>query len=80
MAHRLLDRGAAVRVVDTEGGPALIVFGSPAAFSSEFPNARQVSLDAGVSVSSVTRPPRANSRLICSSRLILRRRTCWSQP
>jgi serine protease AprX len=48
--NRLLDRGAAVRVVDTEAGPALVVFGSAAAFSSEFGNATQVSLDAGVRV------------------------------
>jgi serine protease AprX len=47
---RLLDRGAAVRAVDTEAGPALVVFGSAAAFSSEFQNATQVSLDAGVRV------------------------------
>jgi serine protease AprX len=48
-----------VRVVDTEGGPALIVFGSAAAFSSEFPHASRISLDAGVSVSSTPRPARA---------------------
>ena len=48
--NRLLDRGAAVRAVDTEGGPALVVFGSPAVFSAEFANATRVSLDAGVRV------------------------------
>ena len=48
--NRLLDRGAAVRAVDTEGGPALVVFGSAAAFSSELSRASQVSLDAGVRV------------------------------
>ena len=57
---RLLDRGAAVRAADTEGGPALIVFGSAAAFSSEFPHATRVSLDASVSVSAVQRPARGN--------------------
>ncbi len=46
--NRLLDRGAAVRAVDTEGGPALVVFGSAAAFSGELSRASQVSLDAGV--------------------------------
>jgi serine protease AprX len=48
--NRLLDRGAAVRAVDTEAGPLLVVFGSASAFSSEFQNASQVSLDAGVHV------------------------------
>ena len=48
--ERLLDRGAAVRAVDTEAGPALVVVGSAAAFSSEFNRASQVSLDAGVRV------------------------------
>lgn len=33
--NRLLDRGAAVRAVDTEAGPALVVLGSPAAFGAE---------------------------------------------
>ena len=48
--HRLLDRGAAVRTADTEAGPALVAFGSAAAFSSEISRATQVSLDAGVRV------------------------------
>src|SRR5690349_19689338 len=52
--NRLLDRGAAVRVVDTEGGPALVVFGSPRTFSGEIAGARQVSLDAGVRVLAAT--------------------------
>jgi serine protease AprX len=47
---RLLDRGAAVRAVDTEGGPALVVFGSAASFAGEIGHATQVSLDAGVRV------------------------------
>jgi serine protease AprX len=48
--ERLLDRGAAVRAVDTEGGPALVVSGSPAALSDELSRASQVSLDAGVRI------------------------------
>jgi serine protease AprX len=56
--NRLLDRGAAVRAVDTEAGPALVVFGSAAVFSSEFGSATQVSLDAGVQVLGET-PARA---------------------
>lgn len=52
--NRLLDRGAAVRAVDTEGGPALVVFGSAAAFSTELSHASQVSLDAGVRVLATT--------------------------
>jgi len=47
---RLLDRGAAVRAVDTEAGPALVVFGSAAAVGGEFNGVSQVSLDAGVRV------------------------------
>jgi serine protease AprX len=48
--ERLLDRGAAVRVVDTEGGPALVVLGSAAVLAQEISRASQVSLDAGVRV------------------------------
>lgn len=59
---RLLDRGAAVRTADTEAGPALVVFGSAAAFSSELANARQISLDAGVSVSAISQPARGTWR------------------
>ncbi len=59
---RLLDRGAAVRTADTEAGPALVVFGSAALFSSEFPHARQISLDAGVSVSAIRQPARSTWR------------------
>jgi serine protease AprX len=55
--NRLLDRGAAVRAVDTEGGPALVVFGSAAVFSSEFSRASQVSLDAGVRVLAAQNTP-----------------------
>lgn len=59
---RLLDRGAAVRLADTEAGPALVVFGSAAALTGEFPAATQVSLDAGVSVSAITQPARSTWR------------------
>lgn len=45
---RLLDRGAAVRVTDTEAGPALVVLGSAAAFGDEVAVASQTSLDAKV--------------------------------
>jgi serine protease AprX len=48
--NRLLDRGAAVRAVDTEAGPALVVFGSAASFRGEISGATRVSLDAGVRV------------------------------
>jgi serine protease AprX len=47
---RLLDRGAAVRAVDTEAGPALVVLGSARTFGDEIARATQVSLDAGVRV------------------------------
>ena len=60
--NRLLDRGAAVRIADTEAGPALVVFGSAALFSAEFPRATRISLDAGVSVSAVRQPARATWR------------------
>ncbi len=59
---RLLDRGAAVRIADTEAGPALVVFGTAAVFSSEVPSASRISLDAGVSVSAVKQPARGNWR------------------
>lgn len=55
--NRLLDRGAAVRAVDTEGGPGLVVLGSAAAFGSEFSRASQVSLDAGVRVLAIQATP-----------------------
>ncbi|MDP3719450.1 MAG: S8 family peptidase [Acidobacteriota bacterium] len=51
--NRLLDRGAAVRTMDTGGGPALNVMSSAAALSSELGNATQVSVDARVSVFAV---------------------------
>ena len=59
--NRLLDRGAAVRAVDTEGGPALVVFGSAASFGSEIPARTQVSLDAGVRVLGRHSPARDTS-------------------
>ena len=58
---RLLDRGAAVRAVDTEAGPALVVFGSAAAFAGELSRASQVSLDAGVRASGTQHPARDTS-------------------
>jgi serine protease AprX len=59
--NRLLDRGAAVRAVDTEAGAALVVFGSAKSFAGELANASQVSLDAGVSVTASQRPARDSS-------------------
>jgi serine protease AprX len=59
--NRLLDRGAAVRAVDTEGGPALVVFGSASAFSDELSRASRVSLDAGVRVLATQIPARDTS-------------------
>ena len=53
----LLDRGAAVRVADTEAGPALVAIGSPALLGADY-QATQVSLDAGVSVTAVNQPAR----------------------
>ena len=50
---RLLDRGAAVRIADTEAGPALVAIGSAALIDSEAGAATQVSLDAGVSVTAI---------------------------
>lgn len=51
--NRLLDRGAAVRTMDSEGGPALNVLSSASALSTELGNATQVSVDARVSVFAV---------------------------
>ena len=53
----LLDRGAAVRVADTEAAPALVAIGSPALLRRNY-NATQVSEDAGVSVTAVKQPAR----------------------
>ena len=58
---RLLDRGAAVRSVDTEAGPVLVVFGSAASFAGEISRASQVSLDAGVRVLAAQQPARDTS-------------------
>ncbi len=55
----LLDRGAAVRVADTEAAPALVAIGSSALLGGDF-KATQVSLDAGVSVTAVKQPARGN--------------------
>jgi serine protease AprX len=48
--NRLLDGGAAVRAGHTDVGPVLIALGNAALLSTEFANATQVSLDAGVSI------------------------------
>ena len=55
----LLDRGAAVRVADTEAGPALVAVGSAALLSGDY-GATQVSADAGVSATTVKLPARGN--------------------
>jgi serine protease AprX len=55
----LLDRGAAVRVADTEAGPALVVIGSAALLSGNY-GATQVSADPGVTVTAVRQPARGN--------------------
>src|SRR5688500_9233422 len=55
----LLDRGAAVRVADTEAAPALVAIGSSALLGGDF-KATQVSLDAGVSVTALKQPARGN--------------------
>src|SRR5688572_21767177 len=57
--HALLDRGAAVRVADTEAAPALVAIGSRALLDGDF-NATRVSLDAGVSVTAVKQPARGS--------------------
>jgi serine protease AprX len=58
--NRLLDRGAAVRAVETEVGPVLIVLGSAAVFGSELGRAMRVSLDASVTVNAVKPQARAS--------------------
>ena len=55
----LLDRGAAVRIADTEAGPALVAIGSAALLGGDY-NATQISDDAGVSVTAVNPPARGN--------------------
>ena len=55
----LLERGAAVRLADTEAGPALVAIGSPALLRRNY-NATQVSEDAGVSVTAVRHPARGH--------------------
>lgn len=69
--NRLLDRGAAVRVTDTEGGPALVVLGSAAAFGGEIASATQTSLDATVAVSAFQTPARASTSAALRARKIL---------
>lgn len=55
----LLARGAAVRVADTEAGPALVVIGSAALLSGDY-GATRVSVDAGVSAATVKLPARGS--------------------
>ena len=55
--HALLDRGAAVRIADTEAGPALVTIGSASLLRGDY-NATQISEDAGVSVTAVRQPAR----------------------
>lgn len=54
---RLLDRGAAVRTMDTEGGAALNVVSSAAAVSAEFDHATQASVDARIYESGAQKTP-----------------------
>jgi len=54
---QLLDRGAAVRVADTEAGPALVAIGSPMLLGADY-HATQVSSDADVSVTAIKQPAR----------------------
>src|SRR5262245_9734416 len=58
--NRLLDRGAAVRVIDTEAGPGLVVLGSAGTFSGEIEHSTSVSIDAHVEVAS-TAPARSQT-------------------
>ena len=55
----LLDRGAAVRVADTEAGPALVAIGSAALLSGNY-GATQLSADSGVTVNAVKQPARGS--------------------
>lgn len=70
---RLLDRGAAVRVTDTEAGPALVVLGSAAAFGDEVAVASQTSLDAKVRVSATQTPARASTSAALRAKQVLNR-------
>lgn len=62
--NRLLDRGAAVRTMDSEGGPALNVLSSASALSAELGNATQVSVDARVSVFAVKKNGKPAARTV----------------
>ena len=61
---RLIEGGAAVRVADTEAGPALVAIGSAALLDSEGRTAAQMSPDARVSITAdypfIDRPAGAN--------------------
>ena len=58
---RLLDRGAAVRIADTEAGPALVAIGSARLIAAEAATATQVSPDVGVSITADTVLPARGS-------------------
>ncbi|HWI16408.1 MAG TPA: hypothetical protein VNT81_01585, partial [Vicinamibacterales bacterium] len=77
--NRLLDAGAAVRAAQTEVGPVLVALGNAALLSTEFSNATQVSLDAGVHVLSSqarsTSAWRANIDRAVAARQVLRPRS-----
>ncbi len=69
--ERLLNLGAAVSAMDTDGGPALVVLGSAATFSSEVAGARHVSLDARVRPFALQTPARASTADKISAKKIL---------
>jgi len=69
----VLDRGAAVRVTDTEAGPALVVLGSAAALGEEVAVASQTSLDAKVRVSATQTPARASTSAALRAKQVLNR-------
>ena len=66
--NRLLDRGAAVRTIDTEGGPALNVVSSASALSGELLNATQVSVDAKVTVFAVNSTPARAAKAVAKKK------------
>lgn len=69
--NRLLDLGAAVRVADTESGPALVVLGGAATFGAEIASAKQVSLDARVGARALQTPARASTTAALRAKRIL---------
>ncbi len=69
--NRLLKRGAAVRALDTGGGPALVVLGSAATISSEVAGARHTSFDTPVRPSALQTPASASTADAISAEEIL---------